>query len=369
MTLTDARPDPQLSAEHDQDPDEPVTVARLADVAVAPGVRLLRAGLPPTHGGPTEGEADGTLLVRRADQVTRLGGEGTEAFVVALLAAAREGVIPLGALHGSQEQEQAVRALVDQLAEAGLLLDPATSEAVQRASPTARALWLRSGREGSPADIATRLRTARVEVVGSHPLADRLAAALADAGLQTSRERGAVEHRDEDRVPPDYAVVVGTGEDDPLLVGWNRWAFERRLPWWAVLPHDGRRATVGPFVLPGASACWRCFTIRRAANFPDRTLVDELAVARSVSPDSLAAATPGVETVQVGVLLEQIVDRVGLGALAGVAVPGAVTTVELGGDGLGLTSHRVLRVPRCEVCSPASGRGLPQVWYHGRAEQ
>ncbi|MFV0308734.1 MAG: TOMM precursor leader peptide-binding protein [Desertimonas sp.] len=344
-------------------PDATIDVASVedvADVVVTPGVRVLRV-----ERGP-----DPALLVRRGDRVTRLRGEGVIDFVLALLQMSENGTVPLGTL-GSvpAPQAAAIRTMLDELTKADLVLDPEVGDAVRTATPTARALWNRCGRAVSASTIDDRLSAANVLVLGRDPLAARLAATLSRSAIAVTRAADLDTIEPSDRPTDGWtaAVVVGRGEDDPLFDRWNKQALETGTPWWAVLPHDGLRATVGPFVIPGASACWRCFVLRRAANFPDRTLVDDLAGASGSSPDTLPAATPGVEQVQTGILVEQALDRFGLAELSGAATPGAVNLVEVDGSGVHVTGHRVLRVPRCPVCSPAAGRGLPQVWYHGEA--
>jgi len=311
---------------------------------------------------------DRSLLIQRGDRLTRLSGEGAVDFVEALLALAEHGELPIGSLDDFDAgQAAAVREMLNHLVDAGLLVGPDDHVAVRAASSTARALWDHCGRSMPVSDIQARLDLALIGVAGESMLASRIASTLCDAGLAAMRPRepGAGSPTAASTSAPDLRIVVGEHEHDPRFDAADAEAADTGVSWWAVIPHDGVRAVVGPFMLPGVSACWTCFRLRRAANFPDRTQVAALATATTIGPTPPPASSPGLESVQSGLLVEQVVERIGLGELAGSAVPGGVTTMWIDGDGMHLERHRVLRVPRCRACSPATNRGLPQVCYHG----
>ena len=131
--------------------------------------------------------------------------------------------------------------LVDERAVIPLLAadegDPATGRTA--------ALLRRHGTR-APIVLATRAQRPIGPFGFGHPvgggLVARLSGLLGEAGLALSPEEPAV------------GVLAGVGEPDRELVdGWMR----ERVPHLLVRLAEGR-ATVGPFVVPGATACLRC---------------------------------------------------------------------------------------------------------------
>ncbi|ROP74338.1 TOMM precursor leader peptide-binding protein [Curtobacterium sp. PhB115] len=101
----------------------------------------------------------------------------------------------------------------------------------------------------------------RVEVHGSVPLADTVAAFLSGEGVtvvRTSSPRGGPVELPE--LDPRLAVVVADHVVDPALrAAWTR----RGVPHLAVVVGDGR-VRLGPFVVPGAGPCLQCAEFCRA---------------------------------------------------------------------------------------------------------
>ncbi|MEA2328255.1 MAG: hypothetical protein QOE68_3214, partial [Thermoanaerobaculia bacterium] len=142
--------------------------------------------------------------------------------------------------------------------------------------------------------------------------------------------------------PQSKPRVVITSEfgGHGLLRDWNRFCVERGLEWMPVVLDDVV-ARVGPIVIPGRTACLECVRARQNANAEDlgRLRVIEsdrpvaashpilAAVAGEVAAFELLKAATRIPRWQVGTMIE-----------ISLLVPS-------------LVSRKVLRLPRCLVCS------------------
>jgi bacteriocin biosynthesis cyclodehydratase domain-containing protein len=126
------------------------------------------------------------------------------------------------------------------------------------------------------------------------------------------------------------------------------------VPWLQVLPYDGRIAAIGPLFLPGATACRTCFVLRRGAALRFGPVEDTLAAEPLRAPAGAA-----LETLAAGVAV--VVALRWLGA-RDPHLPGLLHALELE-RGPHVTTHRVLRVPRCPDCSSEHRRARPALWF------
>jgi bacteriocin biosynthesis cyclodehydratase domain-containing protein len=200
----------------------------------------------------------------------------------------------------------------------------------------------------APSLAAHRLAHARVTLVGESPIAEEAGRVLPGRIRRIGW--------DESTEGADLAVAAPSAHDLPELAGWNERCLAAATPWLLVLPFNGRFASVGPLFLPGETCCYGCLVRRRASALPDPH--DFLALERAPAPyplgRSLAAALGGLAATVASRWLAQ---RDGL-------LPGALFALELDG-GLRVTRHRVLRVPRCEACSPARDEPPLVPWASG----
>lgn len=300
------------------------------------------------------------VLIRQGSLVRRCAGQGVRNFVTAVLNKAEDGRIDLNLSGVDATRLSQLERILDQLVDAGLLIELTEPDRGGEHDPVTLGLWRRAGATIDRAEIAERLRTQSVSIVGSGALAERLRTCCLEAGLQVTDPDG----------NPDAAscvtVVVGGYEEDPALEEWNELALAAGSdrPWLAVVPYDGEYATVGPWIVPRESACYRCYRLRRASVFPDESVSTTLAAATSagLSLDH-SSRYPGLNLVQAGLVVDRLVEYIGLRGQAWQSVPGGLTTIAVGPSGIETDRHRVLRVPRCPQCSPMSGRGYPQVWF------
>lgn len=310
----------------------------------------------------TEITSDGQrLLLRRGESVTTIEGEPAVSIVRELIESARAGSVQLPNATGPREQ-QALAAFQAKLQEAGLVVAP--EQHVAQAGPVARDLWMRSGMELDIAQIDHRLRTRAVCVVGRGDLADEVRGQLERIGMNVSGEDSDADLSEDALNRADLVVAVAPHRASKVLSTVNRWALDSRTPWLAVTWDEGGRPVVGPYIIPGSSACFECFTMRRAANFPERSMVASLTSAEEITHSPLDSHSRGRNLMLTGLIVEKVTERIGLEENASATAPGYVAVLEPAAPGWSITEHRVLRVPRCPQCSPTAGQGQPQVWFH-----
>ncbi len=309
---------------------------------------------------------DDAVLVRNGDHVARLTGGRLPAFTQALLTVLSEGTTSLDVGEGGEARRLALEGTLDQLVEAGLLQREDAARDLAEITPAAVGMWLRVLRNVGLRTVQQRMEQARAVVLGETGLAGRVTHALAESGVNVTTAAGCDDVPGSDDEIRDVVVAVGETDRDPLLEEWNSRAVTGERTWLPVVPFDGRRALVGPWTLPRESACLTCYQLRRDAAFPDRNVVADLVRARPVAtPGDRAALWPGLTTMQVGLVVERVVEWFGLtDTNAGLAAPGGLHTLEMTSDGIHLRNHRVYRVPRCPTCSPARDRGYPMIWFH-----
>ncbi len=202
----------------------------------------------------------GLHLLERGDGHLQLGLDPREAVVLPDTDEVREELRRLDGTYdevreGPRDQVRGGTGTVPLLRDLGLLLDerallPHLRDRDQ--APAAAAVALRSG---DATTDALRSRTAaRVAVVGfghraGAALPARLSELLAASGIGLCSSRA-----------PSLGVLVGVGEPDrDLLDAWTR----QGTPYLLVRLAEGR-AVVGPFVLPGRTACLRCIDAHHA---------------------------------------------------------------------------------------------------------
>lgn len=290
-------------------------------------------------------ESDDGLLLEHGGAVVALGGHAARRLLPSLL--------PL--LDGTRtaaeivEQldprlEAAVENAVAVLGRHGLLTEGPPLDQDDAVLPTAHALATATGE--TPAVIAARLRASCVELAGPAAATEPLARLLLRSGVGVQPSGG------------DARLVVAAGLPADELGALNRDRHERGLPWLPVGSFDGRLAEIGPLVVPGETACAECVRIRRRATSgcaADHLL---LAAARPV-----ATMPPALATLVAALAADLALRWLGS---ADPTVPGALTTVTLD-PGPTVAHRRVLRVPRCPVCSPVAGAAPASPWHEAAA--
>jgi bacteriocin biosynthesis cyclodehydratase domain-containing protein len=201
----------------------------------------------------------------------------------------------------------------------------------------------------NPDVVAGRLREAVVGVVGGSPAGAEVARLLHRSGV------GRVRHLHwEESAEVDLAVVAPARDEPARVPDWNLSALERGTCWLGLRPFDGVAAGVGPLVVPGESCCHACLLLRLASHVDygsDFARIEGTPVA--------ACAGAPLET-----MTACLAAHLALAWIGGLdtQLPGVLHWLETR-PRLSLTTHAVLRVPRCPACSAAE-RVAPRLPWH-----
>jgi bacteriocin biosynthesis cyclodehydratase domain-containing protein len=151
----------------------------------------------------------------------------------------------------------------------------------------------------------------------------------------------------------DLLVTATRNAPRALLAAVNRFCLERRVPWLRA-NEAGGELDLGPLVVPFASACHTCLTLREASTL-------EEAIEEEIHQEALAEERPAGTTPPLGESIAGAVLAAGLVAsevvrivtkLAPPSLLNAVLRVSLLGGAQ--EKSRLLRVPRCADCYPGS---------------
>jgi bacteriocin biosynthesis cyclodehydratase domain-containing protein len=235
---------------------------------------------------------------------------------------------------------QDVRDVLEGLAADKVVEDAAEDEPLRAPAPRlAPQLQAWSHLTGSPGKAQNRVAAARVHLSGTGTVADEVARILRAAGVGEAS-------LDVPLAEATHAILALDAPDPQAFLAMNDRCLAARVPWTGVFL-DNLEAIIGPTVLPGQSACWRCYDLRVKGAHPnlERLLRYEAAPKPALAPLALPSFAPlaGASAAQ-AVLL----------ALAGAGAPplaGYALRVEL--LEMRAQRHRVLRIPRCPACSPS----------------
>jgi bacteriocin biosynthesis cyclodehydratase domain-containing protein len=200
--------------------------------------------------------------------------------------------------------------------------------------------------------VAERLAGSRVGVVGVAGSADLIGRMLHADGV------GDVCRLQWDERGVDLAVVVPAPHEVALVSAWNENALAHGVSWLFARPFDGLAATIGPLVVPGESACYECLQLRLASH-----LEYGGDLARIESVPASAGQGAGLVTSAAGLAAHLAVSWLGA---RDARLPGLLFVLETQPQ-IGLTSHPVLRVPRCSACSDAGRLAAPLPWSEAEA--
>jgi len=204
-----------------------------------------------------------------------------------------------------------------------------------------------------PSTVCDALERAQVTIAGSAPLGQDVARVLRRSGVEQ------IEHVSlgaPSSAARSLALVAPAPAELPELDAWNRACLASGIAWLALLPCDGRIAPVGPLFVPGDTACYDCFRIRRASTCGYAEEFWSLEGSPAEPPEAvpLRRAVAGI----VGwLVLRWLVGR-------DASLPGVLHELEVGPP-VALTAHHVWRVPRCPSCSETSGAAPPSPWFDG----
>jgi bacteriocin biosynthesis cyclodehydratase domain-containing protein len=252
---------------------------------------------------------------------------------------------------------RAVEHALGLLQDHGLLTEPALQAVADWESRSAEFLAATDPLGRTTAELLATIRAARIALAGAGPLAAEVASSLRRSGIG-GLERLSLSAENLTRGEFQVGLAVPTGEELPELVKWNEAALAAGLPWLQVLPFDGLFAAVGPLYVPGETACYECFRVRRASNVDHGR---EFLALQNVS-----ARLPAAGSVE-----QTVTGLAATFALRWLAhrdhfLPGTWYAVELGARPT-LAAHVLYRVPRCPTCSGLGRTAEPLPWHKGAA--
>jgi bacteriocin biosynthesis cyclodehydratase domain-containing protein len=251
---------------------------------------------------------------------------------------------------------QAVEHAVGLLQEHGLLTEPALEAGIDSERRSAEFLSATDPLGRTTAELLETIRAARVAVAGTGPLAAEVASSLRRSGIGVERIPLTAERAELGTF--QLGLAAPAGEELPGLTDWNDASLAAGLPWLQVLPFDGLFAGVGPLYVPGETACYECFRIRRASNVDYGR--------EFLAFQDVAAPLPASASVE-----QTVAGLAATFALRWLAhrdqfLPGTWYALELGVRPA-LGAHVLYRVPRCPTCSGIVRAAQPLPWYKGAA--
>lgn len=322
-------------------------------------------------------EIEGGVILKRGRSEIRVCGErAVEALQQVLLAAGAGATAEeIRAGFPAPERDQ-VRELIDALRARRILLPAEVgAEAAGTAESPLEIFYWHFGT--GVADVRARFASVNVSIVGVNYISRQMAAALAAAGmphtevvdypllcnLQLFNDDGLVDpHAWPPHLPPPAGYADWSRRFDARLEGclvvtsdfgglhlmrrWNRFCVEQGYPFLPVVLQD-LVGYVGPLVIPGESACFECLRARQNSHLQDpataratEALAFEGQAVSGFHP-SMASILGDIAALEVGRLY------------GGWAAPRAVgTLVEVNLLDMQVAARKVLRIPRCPVCSP-----------------
>lgn len=295
-------------------------------------------------------QSEDHLTFHYADSVVSVKGRAASTILPALLPL-------LDGRHTVQEIQEAVgeelgalvAPAIGLLDREGLLIDGSIPQADTAQARTV--VFLASiGGAGSPSDVEERI-VCTVAVLGSSNLAAEIYRTFQASGLACARA-GAPQSFGDERY--DLVVVAPSPQEEPALRVINDRARSLRQPWMQVLPYDGRAAVVGPLFIPYESACYECYRLRRASNvnYPEEYLTLDGACSRF-------GPCAAIDVTLAGLAVTSALRW--LGAQDPSLVGTMMTFHPLGERPV--STHHVLRVPRCGSCSRVAHTPPPSPWF------
>lgn len=221
------------------------------------------------------------------------------------------------------------------------------------------------------------LRTTRMIVIGVNMLSRRLVSTLQDTGISSltviddpalrnlscfdesgrmSSEAGPLARESTQPVPEDFAehdpdCVIATCDFgfSPALRHWNSVCIQSKRVFYPVLLHN-MVGHIGPLVVPQETPCFECFLSRRDSHLEQPEL-HRAVDAHSFQGQHVAGFHPSMASIVAEIAAFELVKSFspGLPSHSGSQIEVALLAPRL-------AVRKVLKVPRCLVCSPLNTR-------------
>ncbi|GAA1025408.1 MULTISPECIES: TOMM precursor leader peptide-binding protein [Amycolatopsis] len=322
---------------------------------------------------------DDAVLLRRGGAELKIAGAGAQAALTALLQAFRApGATVAEALERFPEPDRAeLGTLVTELRKRRLLV----AADVPWEDDRADVFYWHVGQ--SARTVRQTLASRAITVIGVNTVSQRLVPALTALGAADVRLLDFPELRNTALTPQDLLRDgVGTAGPDwldqagpdtvhcviaasdfgrvPSLRPWNRFCAQARLPFLPVV-QDNLVGTIGPLAVFGETPCYECLRAREASQ------LDDPDAHRAVEPEAWAgqrftAAHPAASAVLAELAAVEVSKWFGGGRPP---TRQAGTLIEVNVAEPAVRTRRVLRIPRCPVCSPANAHAATAIRMNG----
>lgn len=305
------------------------------------------------------------LHIRSLRRTLRLRGQHASTLLPQVLEAL-DGLHTVDEVAAALGPGDTVREVVSLLERAGLLED---SQVVDALDIPADFRSLLDGMGVEVGATVSKLKAAQVAVLAEPEFGSYITAALMSFGLETGQIRVAdtpASWVDQvDQVIQESTIVLAALPhwQPDVFLKINQACVEAGKPWLPLQAENEVSLLIGPFVVPGESACYACFERRRRANLME---LAEMQLAL----DSLVTAQPSAgnyRTRSVRPLLEPAFAMAATEVLkyaAGLEFYLATLNkvVSFTPFVLEMESMPVLKVPRCPACSHCASTPSGRVW-------
>ncbi|MET0752663.1 MAG: TOMM precursor leader peptide-binding protein [Pyrinomonadaceae bacterium] len=155
----------------------------------------------------------------------------------------------------------------------------------------------------------------------------------------------------------DCALICLDSPNPALLEAFNEVALQTKTVWLRGQIYRGE-GIVGPTVIPGQSACYKCYELRRNANLSN---YEEVMQFESRLKEMPQIRTDSDTLRPVAALTASILALEALRILSGAALPQLVAKyIRIDFRSFDFAPHRFLRLPNCPACGYGKRRRLPQ---------
>jgi bacteriocin biosynthesis cyclodehydratase domain-containing protein len=334
-------------------------------------------------------EVPGGVVLKRGMTEMKVSGAGAVGVVRMLIAAASGEPVTLEALASQfpETERAAAMDLARHLVRRRLLVAPDAEEDAPwdgaggaTREPAAEGAedvfyWHFRQRTG---EVARRLDEQRIAVVGVNLVARHILESLASMGVRALASKDDPMFRNPrlfdsrgqlrsemwpDTAPPepvaadlhdldpssfDCLVVASDHGGLALVSSWNEYCALHRRPLLPVVLQD-LIGYVGPLVVPGETACYECFRQRLATSLPEPRLRQTI---ENAVADAVVGFVPPMVALLGSVATMELVKFYGLGP----PYWQVGTLIEVNAMIPDVTARKVLKLPRCPVCSPVAER-------------
>lgn len=317
------------------------------------------------------------VLIKRGCAVLKVSGEGASSAVHTILSAltTRPSTYEEIADRFAEPERNMVRQLIQKLVAKHLIVNGNESAvSINGKEGSLEIFYWQFGEK--TAQITNRLNTTSIAILGVNCVSRQLASSLIESGFQTIEvidypllrnirlfdEKGELQGSQWplDKTPQNFNEWSGHSHTETfdclvatsdfggqfLFCEWNNFCVENQKPFLPVMLQDGV-GQVGPFVIPGETACYQCLLARQDSHRRDRDsskFIDEA----SFEGQTVVGFHPSMASILGDIAAVELTKFYG-GRLPGWNVG---TLIEVNLLSSRMTPRKVLKVPRCHVCSP-----------------